>query len=658
MVSIQRNLFESSRDMQLISRNLFNVISKNILSRNLTAAVLNTNIGSNVHINNYSTQAKVPRIKTTKSGLLQYPVQSLDETLAKLLITSEPFLSKSELREAKLEIINFKNGVGTILQNYLEALASKEENWLSDRWLRTAYLSYRETVVVYSSPGMIFPTQTFKSDEDYLQYTSRVIYGALKYKELIDNNLIPTFKMKNIPLDNSQFYKIFGTCRIPCKNIDKMQYNPDSKHIVIIYKNNFYKMPVLGDDGKVACPNKIIHPQLAKIVSEKKPKGVEIGLLTSDNRDNWAEAYEILAKNHRNANAIKDIQTSIFTVSLDAEVPCQIGNNDMVVAAEQLIHGGGTKYNSANRWFDKTIQIIVNRSGVNGFCYEHSPAEGVAIAMMTDFIIKSIKDNDIIRGITNCEIQPYTQLEFAHPKEISPLIQNASLNINKLAEDLEIRILHFKKYGKELPKFHKLSPDSYIQIAIQLAFYMIHETPGCHYESAHLRIFTNGRTEAIRSCSNESIEFAKSMVLTKNTDEQRLELLRKAVNAHNAYAGNAILGKGIDRHLLGLKLMAIENELPIPEFFNSKPIVRSSTFRLSTSQVPSANEAFMAYGPLTQDGYGCCYNPRNDDIFFAISSWSSNKKTSSEMFAKSLYTALKSMETLIEKSNRKPTSKL
>ena len=50
------------------------------------------------------------------------------------------------------------------------------------------------------------------------------------------------------------------------------------------------------------------------------------------------------------------------------------------------------------------------------------------------------------------------------------------------------------------------------QMAIQFAFYRLHQTPGAHYESGSTRMFNQGRTEVIRSCSNESIQFAKTMI--------------------------------------------------------------------------------------------------------------------------------------------------
>ena len=59
----------------------------------------------------------------------------------------------------------------------------------------------------------------------------------------------------------------------------------------------------------------------------------------------------------------------------------------------------------------------------------------------------------------------------------------------------------------------------------------------------------------------------------------------KSVKAHSQYTEDVISGKGIDRHLLGLKILAMESGLPVPQLFSDTAYVRSNHFCLSTSQV-------------------------------------------------------------------------
>ena len=202
-----------------------------------------------------------------------------------------------------------------------------------------------------------------------------------------------------------------------------------------------------------------------------------------------------------------------------------------------------------------------------------------------------------------------------------------------------------------------MSPDSYIQMAIQYAFYRLHHVPGAHYESAQTRMYINGRTETIRSCSNESIAFAQAMVRGRDNAD-KVKKLKEAVKAHKDYVAMAVQGFGIDRHLLGLKLIAKENNIPIPALYSDEGYAKSAHMRLSTSQVASRYEAFMCYGPLTNDGYGCCYSPRNDDMWFGLSSVRSCPETSSVKFRKSLEEALRDMYHLLVKYGEPPKSKL
>lgn len=147
-------------------------------------------------------------------------------------------------------------------------------------------------------------------------------------------------------------------------------------------------------------------------------------------------------------------------------------------------------------------------------------------------------------------------------------------------------------------------------------------------------------------------------MLESKDDASRVKLLKEAVESHQKYAKMALQGQGVDRHLLGLKLMALENNMDVPEFFESPGYVKSSHFRMSTSQVASVNKAFMCYGPLVENGYGCCYNPRKNDMYFAISSWKSNPETNSDEFHDTLKCALDEMQAVLSKAGATPKAKL
>lgn len=590
-------------------------------------------------------------LSSSGSNLPALPLPKLSDTLNKLLTTIEPHVDREGFSRSKSAVEKFMTpgGVGLRLQKLLEERAANRKNWLSDWWLQSAYLEYRDPVIIYSSPGLVFPQLRYKSVDDQLRYAAKIVFGALLYKRMIDHGQIKPEMMGKAALDMSQYGKIFGTCRVPGSPADSLQYHPNSTHIVVASNNQYFKVEV-GSSDAIIGEEKLLE-QLRQCHEMSRERAEPVGMLSALPRDNWHEAYEVLRANPANNGTLDAIQSSLFVLSLDYEIKNSSGD-DIIDACHLLIHGGGSTANSGNRWYDKTLQLVVGPNGVNGLTYEHSPAEGQPIAVLTDFIINHIGDStkgDSTKGSDRTLPAPQ-KLTFELSPKAQTLLQKAATQHDKLIADLDMNYLHYTGYGKNWIKTQKLSPDSFIQMAIQYAFYKLHRVPGAHYESAQTRMYEAGRTETIRSCSNESVAFARAMLTPSESAQTKVAKLRSAVDAHKAYASKAVQGYGVDRHLLGLKLIARENNIsPLPELFKDPGLLASQHMRLSTSQVASRYDAFMCYGPLTADGYGCCYSPKNDDMWFGISSFRSCPETDTRTFRDHLRAALDEMFEVLSK---------
>lgn len=57
---------------------------------------------------------------------------------------------------------------------------------------------------------------------------------------------------------------------------------------------------------------------------------------------------------------MKDIETALFVLCLDKALPKEIfvGKNNESIRAIQSLTGCSSKLNAANRWHDKTVQVI------------------------------------------------------------------------------------------------------------------------------------------------------------------------------------------------------------------------------------------------------------------------------------------------------------
>lgn len=82
-------------------------------------------------------------------------------------------------------------------------------------------------------------------------------------------------------------------------------------------------------------------------------------------------------------------------------------------------------------------------------------------------------------------------------------------------QDVELRIFVHDAFGKGVMKKCRLSPDAFIQMALQLAYYRDAGKFSLTYEASMTRLFREGRTETVRPCTIESAQWAKAMCAPK-----------------------------------------------------------------------------------------------------------------------------------------------
>jgi carnitine O-acetyltransferase len=244
--------------------------------------------------------------------------------------------------------------------------------------------------------------------------------------------------------------------------------------------------------------------------------------------------------------------------------------------------------------------VIVYENGKSGFLGEHSCMDGTPTLRMHDFMLGSLAAGKIDlsparTARTASNLPAPIELGFTLDSKTETNIREAEKRFDALVAEHDMHVLHYEGYGKELIKKFKASPDAWAQLVKQLAFHRMFGRPGVCYESAQTRKYRLGRTEVIRSASNESKAWAEAMDDASKTDEQRAELFRKAVSRHLTYAGWAADGQGVDRHLFGLKRMLKEGE-KLPEIYEDAAFGRTNHWELSTSQLSSPFVDGWGYG--------------------------------------------------------------
>lgn len=256
------------------------------------------------------------------------------------------------------------------------------------------------------------------------------------------------------------------------------------------------------------------------------------------------------------------------------------------------------------------------------------------------------------KATVSASYKPPVLLDFSLDDAAVSAIEAASSHIAKLARSVDLRVLLFPHYGREAIKRAKYAPDYYIQMALQLAHFRLHKEFVAAYETAHTRLFYHGRTETIRSTTLEAVTFCKTMEDGTASNAEKLSSLRAAIDAHKALVKDAMTGHGIDRHLLGLRIVAeAEGKVSEPAIFTDPGLLKSSTFALSTSNVSTSGAATIigGYAPFFPGGYGICYSLDADRLSFCISHVKGSR-TDVDAMRKSIETALFDMQALCHPS--------
>lgn len=552
-----------------------------------------------------------------QSALPKLPVPSLEETTSKYLKSIEPLLSKSQFEASKKHVEEFQKSQGPELQSRLQSFAQLKDNWLAEFWDDYAYMSYRDPVVPYVSYFLSHKDLNNAIGKSQLLKATAISHFTLKFMELVQNETLEPEVIKGNPFCMNAFHYMFNNSRVPApgSDITKVYDGAEHQYFTVIVDNHFYKVPH-HIDGQLISKTQLYN-QLQYILndSSKLAPGMPVGALTSLNRDEWLSSYEALIKSPINEASLESIYASSFVICLDSNSPITIEEK-----SRNCWHGDGQ-----NRFYDKPLQFFISANGNSGFLGEHSRMDATPTVQLNNYILSEIFKLDAAAFESELSSTP------SLPNELSPTLLQWDVN-PKVRADIYSAIEKFDKtinahdeeifqyygYGKNLIKQFKVSPDAYVQMLMQLAYYKYTGKIRPTYESAATRKFLKGRTETGRTVSNESKKFVETWSDNNATTEEKINTFNAACKKHVGYLVEAADGKGVDRHLFGLKQMLKPGE-SLPKIFSDPVFSYSQTWYLSTSQIPSEFFQSWGYSQVIDDGFGLAYLIAQDWLHVHIS---------------------------------------
>ncbi|SGZ53835.1 CIC11C00000001829 [Sungouiella intermedia] len=627
--------------------------------------------------------------------LKKLPIPDLEETCKNYLSVLRPLQTEKEYERTVEAVSKFlKDGTGSYLDSELRTYAETRNSYIEQFWY-DAYLNYDSPVVLNLNPFFLLEDDPFYNESTcvnpQVKRAVTLTVSSLKFIQALKNETLPVdFQRNGKPLCMYQYSKLFGASRIPNEDGCVMQSDPNSNHIIVMSKSQFYWFDVLDKNNNLIMLEQDLIINFTSIIQDslKTPRNEiaksSFGVLTTENRRIWAKirSSSTIVDNPNNSEILSIIDSALFVICLDDLVLNDLSDlSKNMLCGLSILDKGVQVGTCTNRWYDK-LQIIITQNGKAGINFEHTGVDGHTVLryvsdVYTDSILsfaQTINSNaptlwkdGSTKGVNEVQSDLVTiprKLEWDLTPDLSLALRFGETRLSDLINQNEFKHLEFKSYGSSTIKKMKFSPDAFVQMAFQATYYALYGKVECTYEPAMTKNFFHGRTEAIRTVSQESNLFVRKFFDPTMPANEKLKYLSDACVKHSEQTRRCSNGQGVDRHLYALfciwkrYVAEFEDNYEAPEMKNDDTItnheISSSSsdstvggnnqlnlkFELkhlpeifadagwdklnntiiSTSNCGNPSLRLFGFGPVSANGFGIGYIIKDDSISICASS--------------------------------------
>jgi carnitine O-acetyltransferase len=255
----------------------------------------------------------------------------------------------------------------------------KDSSWLQHWWNTAGYLQVRDPVVINVSYFFHFsddPTLPVDKPRNVTRGAA-ILTSLAQFRQQVVTGTLPADKVGRPPKETflcSTAYKyMFNATRIPHREMDSYKmYDPARHgHCIVARQGQFFAVDFIDKSTGLPYPIDVLEDRLMKCIriadDESGAEPLELGWLTSQDRDSWADARDEMIRvgGSKMEEALELLESGAFMLNLDDE---EVVSRKQ--CAELFLHGNISS--GHNRWFDKSIQILCGNNGKAGLCGEHS----------------------------------------------------------------------------------------------------------------------------------------------------------------------------------------------------------------------------------------------------------------------------------------------
>lgn len=579
--------------------------------------------------------------------LPRVPLPTPEESCERFLEWSAPLLTAAEREATEAAVREFLEP-GSPAHTLHAALAEYDAtpgvaSWLDEFW-PSRYLGRRDRIALNANFFFLFAD----AELEQVPRAAALVRSAVDHKLRLDREELPPVVQRGQPQSMDQHRFLFSTTRIPGWEQDTVrapyserQPGPSpARHIVVFFRGNTFRMDVLDPEGRPYAPADLEAGLHEVTKAGVVPAQYSVGSLTTEARAEWADDRRELAALPGNAEALETVETALLCLCLDDLVP-----GDAQQACDQLLHG-----DSGNRWFDKSVSLVVFGDGRAGINVEHCGLDGTTVLAFVDDLLDGDPEPVEPRGTPAVDF-----VEFTLDEALRTKVRTAATAFADYAAANATTTVAFDDFGSAEAKRLGVSPDAFVQMAYQMAHKRTKGFTGATYESIATRQYRNGRTEAMRVITPEILRFVAVMDDPDADADTRREAFRAAADKHVARAKECQTGRAPEQHLWELQLiqqrrgaeLGATGELALYDTPGWR-IMRDDY--LSTSSAPSKNIRFFGFGSTSSHCIGVAYVLLPDRFHLYLST---PQAVAEQMysFAEHLRTAVYELRDLLDTGN-------
>lgn len=545
-------------------------------------------------------------------ALPELPIPRPEQTWEMLSARIKPLVSQKDWEEFDKSVIDFD---GQNMQRLQQLLLDWKSDMINNSsWLRPiwddVYLAYRGRLPI----NMNYTFELEGACGGGAETPAELICGlAHILKELAVEALHPEKTRGGFLSMDTLSYMMYT--RIPGKIRDIWYRISLSEPLTaaVVCRGHWFILPLTRKDGETASLREIsIGLESVRRQSEALPEAVGTGVITAAERQAaWQLRESLLDESLLNRVSLEQIEKAAFVVALDEEGAASSSFVRRLVAGD-----------ASNRWYDKSLQIICSGDKV-GVNIEHSGCDaGIWVYLLSQVEAYLQKG---LPGTEQGEVVPRL-LKWSVSEQLKEKLRQERQGFTEFAGQMALQEERLENVSKVRIKQAGCRPDAFVQMLFQAIY---HRLTGCFrsvYEAVSTRGFYQGRTECVRPCTCESVDFVTCFADKTQKKETLLEKFRKAEEAHSNQISICQKGLGPERHISGLLAMYdmykdMDSTLTKPLFAQTPAFRILKHDAVSTSSTTAPFIAYFGFGPVVEDGAGIGYGLKENALHIAISAY-------------------------------------